>query len=92
MIDYNSGLVCCDRCGVILGNYLNDDYFRLIRLKYCPACKSQVVRDQHRTAKQARAAATRRRRKLIEEQNELLKMENLKLREMFRKNGIGGDQ
>lgn len=38
------------------------------------------------------AEYNRRRRKLIEEQNELLKMENLKLREMFRKNGIGGDQ
>lgn len=80
MIDYQTGRVTCDRCGEYLGNYLNDDYFKLIRQKYCPLCRTAADREQHRLAKRARAHHDRERKKLQAEQLELLKKENEILR------------
>lgn len=78
--DYSSGVVRCIKCGEILGNYKTDDYFKLIRIKYCPNCKAEVNREIQR-----RAAKRRRQRKRtyysnIEERNNLLEAENKALR------------
>ena len=88
MIDYTSGRVTCDRCGEYLGNYLNDNYFKLIRQKYCLICAAAVDREQHRLAKRARAQHDRQRRKLQAEQLELLKKENEILRRMIKNDEV----
>ncbi len=84
MIDYNSGIVICDRCGEYLGNYLNDDYFKLIRQKYCPECAAAVDRDQHRLARRARRSKERELKKQLKEQNEALKKENERLKKLLK--------
>lgn len=78
--DYESGVVRCIKCGEILGNYKTDDYFKLIRLKYCPSCNADVIRETQR-----KAAKKRRERKRIyyselEKKASLLEIENKALR------------
>ena len=35
----------CERCGKIIGDAYNTDFFAYIRMKYCPGCKEIVKRD-----------------------------------------------
>lgn len=65
MLDTETGNVYCDYCGDKIGNYLTDDYFRLIRQKYCKDCKAKIYAGQHREAERARR---RRQRYMKKEQ------------------------
>ena len=80
MRDANTGIVTCRRCGAVLGNYLSGDYYKLIRLSYCPDCKVAVRREQKRFWAADRRHSERELNKSIKEQNELLKQENAALR------------
>ena len=59
MLNEHNGDVYCDICGEKIGNYLTDNFYQLIRQKYCPECKKLIYTTQHREAERAR----RRRRK-----------------------------
>lgn len=80
MRDTTTGIVTCRRCGAVLGNYLSGDYYKLIRLSYCPDCKVAVRREQKRFWAADRRHSERELNKNIKEQNELLKQENAALR------------
>ena len=64
MLDTETGNVYCDYCGDEIGNYLTDDFFRLIRQKYCKDCKAKIYAGQHREAERAR----RRRQKYMKKE------------------------
>ncbi len=79
----------CQRCGAVISDLNTADYFSHIRIKYCRRCAEQVEREQ--TA--VRVAALRRRKKqkdkfrdeqliLLQEENELLRKNIIRLREM----------
>lgn len=85
MRDANTGIVTCRRCGAVLGNYLTGDYYKLIRLMYCPDCKVSVLREQKRFWAADKRKADRELNKSVKEQNRLLKAEN----EMLRKRLFG---
>lgn len=74
------GDVVCDVCGDYLGNIYNDDFFSLIRKKYCPKHQADARRFTNSEAQRARRKRLREERKLIKDQNELLKEENEILR------------
>ena len=63
MRDSDTGNVTCQMCGAYLGNYLTGDYYSLIRLKFCPACKA--LADRQRKAFWAENDALRK--QIIEE-------------------------
>lgn len=81
MRDTATGIVTCRRCGAVLGNYLTGDYYKLIRISYCHACKVSVLREQKRFWAQDKRKADRELNKSVKEQNRLLKAENEMLRE-----------
>lgn len=63
MLNEQTGKVTCDICGKYLGNYLTGDYFKLIRLKYCPGCKELIKRQQLNAAQKARRRRLKQERK-----------------------------
>ena len=81
MRDTATGIVTCRRCGAVLGYYLSGDYYKLIRLSYCPDCKVAVRREQKRFWAADRRHSERELNKSVKEQNRLLKAENEMLRE-----------
>lgn len=85
MKDYETGVVTCDRCGEYLGNYLNDDYFKLIKLKYCPRCKISADNERKRLWKRERNAKEKQEKKDLEGMNQKLKEENEELRRQIAK-------
>lgn len=70
----------CQKCGKYLGNYMIDNYYKLLRQKYCPTCAAEVKSDQ--TAESLRKIRRQKREELelMREQNQLLKQENELLR------------
>ena len=74
------GDVVCDCCGEYLGNIYTDDYFSLLRKKYCDKCGEMMLRQMWRTASAKRRRKQKLERKLLKEQNELIKEENELLR------------
>lgn len=72
----------CERCGRLIGDAYNTNYYAYIRMKYCPACKEKVTKEQ--TALRVKALRNRKKQKdkFRDEQLELLKEEN----ELLRKN------
>ena len=85
MYDSTSGYVRCDWCGDLLGNINGDDnYFSLIRRKYCKTCGTLDRSESNRAAQ----LAFRYRKKLEKEQlkikAELLEEENQLLRERIK--------
>lgn len=76
MLNRETGEVTCDYCGEPLGNYLTGDFYKLIRLKYCPTCKQKKKnRQDWRTAQ--KDCRNRRRKKLKEQKitiEELMKI------------------
>ena len=70
MLDTETGNVYCDYCGDKIGNYLTEDFFRLIRQKYCKECKAKIYAGQHREAERARR---RRQKYLKKEQSNQIK-------------------
>lgn len=81
MRDHNTGIVTCRRCGAILGNYLTGDFYKLIKLMYCPTCKESVRREQKRFWASDHRKSERELNRTIKEQNRLVKAENEFLRE-----------
>jgi len=80
----------CQRCGAIISDLNTADYFSHISIKYCSQCAEKVNREK--TA--ARMAALRKRKKqkdkyrdeqliLLQEENELLRKNIIRLREMI---------
>lgn len=80
MRDTNTGIVTCARCGAVLGNYMTGDYFKLIRMKYCPDCNVQVRKEYQRFWHSQQRQANRELNKEMREQIRLLKEENERLR------------
>lgn len=75
----------CAQCGQIIAQEETCDYYRYIRLKYCPECSADVRRRQ-KAAYMARLRAARTEQHRLEhEQNELLKTENELLRQSIRR-------
>lgn len=75
MLNRETGEVTCDYCGEPLGNYLTGDFYKLIRLKYCPICKQKKNRQDWRAAQ--KDCRNRRRKKLKEQEitiEELMKI------------------
>ena len=63
MVNEITGEVTCEVCGKALGNYLNDDYYKLIATKYCPACRELIRGNQLREAQRARRRRIKQKRK-----------------------------
>lgn len=78
--NYQTGIVCCTKCGAYIGNYLTGDYYKLIRTKYCPTCKVEVRREQKRDAERNRRVYLRKTKSLEAEKMQLLQTENAALR------------
>lgn len=75
----------CQQCGRLIAKELECDYYRYIRLRYCPECAQDVHRRQKAAYMQRLRAKRREAHKLTEEQNELLKTENELLRQAIRR-------
>jgi len=71
--DQETGIVTCDFCGAYLGNYLTGDYYKLIKMRYCPACKAQA--DRRRKAFWAREKRKADRREKVEMKSRLERLE-----------------
>lgn len=83
-INYTTGEVTCNRCGITLGNYNVGDYFSLIRLKYCPACRAAATKEQRRVWAQNRRVHDRLVKKQEKDNLNLLREENELLRERIK--------
>ena len=84
MVNTVTGEVRCEVCGKLLGNYLAEDFFRLIRTKYCPECFTLIRKEQLNAAQRARR---RRLKNLTKKQDTVIQeMEqmNLLLREQIK--------
>lgn len=82
-IDYDTGKVRCIKCGTELGNYQTENFYRLIRLKYCPKCKHEITKAQQRIYQRKRRKQQKEYKSLIEERNKLLQAENKMLRQQL---------
>lgn len=82
----------CQRCGMIISDDRNGtaDYYRHISVKWCDSCRKIVERQQ--AAERMKKLRERRRiyhkkrdekLELLEQENELLKLNIIKLREML---------
>lgn len=78
------GDVKCKICGRYLGNYLNDDYYKLIRMKYCPDCRAEVRREYKRVWEHDKRHHERLVRQAEKDQLLLLWKENEILRERLK--------
>jgi len=91
----------CERCGEYLGDYMTDDFFKYLPMKYCPVCKTEIVREQKRKCERERRKkkrlerqAEKTRLELLQEENtlqkeriELLETRNQQLREEVNRSG-----
>lgn len=75
----------CKQCGKLIARELETDYYRYIRLLYCPECAADVHRRQNAAYMQRLRAQRREAHKLTADQNELLKRENELLRQAIRR-------
>ena len=80
MRDPETGNVTCDFCGAYLGNYLTGDYYRLIKMRFCPACKVQADRQRKAFWAKEKRRADRREKAEMKSQLERLQAENDALR------------
>lgn len=78
-------IVKCKICGKVLGDYMTDDYFRLIKLKYCPECKIIMDRQRKRDFERKRRREKKEEQKEKETQLDMLKRENQLLRTALKK-------
>ncbi len=77
----------CERCGKLIGDAYNTDFFAYIRMKYCSDCKgivkseqdAQRMRDLRRKNRELNKAKNEQ-LKLIKEENEMLQEKNRMLR------------
>lgn len=75
----------CAQCGIVIAYEQTCDYYRYIRLRYCPHCAADVRRQQKADYMRRLRAQRREAHKLTEEQNQLLKTENELLRQSIRR-------
>lgn len=75
----------CERCGKLIGDAYETNYFAYIRMKYCSDCKIQVKREQDAQRMRDLRRKTREINKAKGEQLALLREEN----EMLRRRIIG---
>ena len=75
----------CERCGKLIGDAYETNYFAYIRMKYCSNCKIQVKREQDAQRMRDLRRKTREINKAKSEQLALLREEN----EMLRRRIIG---
>ena len=83
MRDSDTGNVTCQMCGAYLGNYLTGDYYSLIRMKYCPACKALADRQRKAFWAREKRKADRREKAEMKSQLEALRAENDALRKQI---------
>lgn len=76
MRDQETGIVTCDFCGAYLGNYLTGDYYKLIKMKYCQACKAQADRQRKAFWAKEKRKADRREKAEMKSRLERLEAEN----------------
>lgn len=77
--------VYCNKCGKLLGDYMEGDYFKLISMKYCPCCREEVTRERKRKWQRNRREI---KKKELEQKNtalDLLRRENALLRENIKR-------
>lgn len=81
---------CCQMCGCVISDANNPDtdYYRHIRLQYCPSCRK--LSDNLKTAARVKALRQRKRQRdkyrdeqlqLLQEENRLLRIRVQQLRE-----------
>lgn len=70
----------CERCGKLIGDAYNTDFYAYIRMKYCNNCKEIVRREKNAERMKRLRRETREINKARKEQLELLKEENEMLR------------
>lgn len=64
------GDVYCYECGKYLGNYMIDDFYKFIRLKYCPVCRQKVDKSRKKkwiASRRKEERAKKKRQKELEE-------------------------
>mgnify|MGYP003291365525 CR=1 FL=1 len=80
----------CERCGKIIGDAYNTDFFAYIRMKYCSDCREIVNKEQ--TAERVKRLRRRTREinkaksdqlELLKEENEMLRLMIIKMREQL---------
>lgn len=76
----------CAICGDYIGNYMTgtDNYFRMIRLKYCPKCKPMILNQQKNFSRHNRRVTYKRQNELLLAQNTLMTQQIALLREEIR--------
>lgn len=74
----------CAQCGAVIAQETTTDYYRYIRLKYCPPCAEDVHRRQKAAYMRRLRAQRKEQHRLEHEQNELLRTENELLRQRIR--------
>lgn len=80
-----TGDIVCSRCGEWIGNINSDqNYFALIRTKYCPGCKGPAKRESNRLAQRAKRQRDKQEKKLMKTKCELLSEENELLRKQIK--------
>lgn len=77
------GDVNCNRCGQYLGNYMNDDYFKLIKLKYCPQCKEAADVERKRLWQREHRINQKKETENLKKYSQELQIENEKLRQQI---------
>ena len=74
----------CTVCGAFIGNYLDGDYYRLIRAKYCDKCKEFIRQSQKTTWQHNDRVSCRQQVRELQEQLDELRKENEMLRGLLR--------
>lgn len=71
----------CERCGEFIASMWSTDWYRYIRLKYCPECRKKVKLDQNNEYRREKKKAGREAHKIIEEliRKELAENERLRV-------------
>ena len=71
----------CERCGEFIASMWATDWYRYIRLKYCPECRKKVKLDQNNEYRREKKKAGRKAHKIIEEliRKELAENERLRV-------------
>lgn len=74
----------CQQCGKVIAHELDCDYYRYIRLKWCPQCAEDVHRRQIAQSMRKARAAARERRELERQLTAQTSQENELLRQIVR--------
>lgn len=76
----------CAICGTVIASMWDTDWYRYIRLKYCPACAIAVKRSQTAASKRAARRIARKAKREAKEALIRAKAENEQLRQLKREN------